>query len=373
MPERSFITEYERDIKKGILDADPMQHQLAQHFESLRQELLRRHQRLGGLTARVMRIPPLKPQGLYIWGKVGRGKTMLMQRFYDSLPTLNKRRIHFHAFMLEVHDHLHELRGKDDQTHHLLRRVARLMARDLELLCFDEFQVQDIADAMLLSSLFEAIFELGVTVVATSNRPPADLYKDGLQRQRFLPFIDLLKSKLEIFNLDGSEDYRQQTLENLAETYLIVKGKAAEKKAEDFLKDTFERLSQNASPEQQTLKIKGRKVVIEKTSDDIAWATFNELCAKPLGAEDYQTLAKTFTVLLLQGIPQLSKEKRNEAKRFVTLIDELYEHKTKLVCTAAAAPEKLYPEGDGSVEFERTASRLREMQGADWFHAEHET
>ena len=305
------------------------------------------------------------PKGMYIWGGVGRGKSMLMDLFFGSLEVKRKSRVHFHAFMLDVHARIHEWRKNNSGDP--LPKVAEAIAKESWVLCFDELQVTDIGDAMILGRLFKHLFAYGVVVIATSNRPPDDLYKDGLQRDRFLPFIDIFKQKLDVIELGGKDDYRLKHLKALKTVYMTPIGKKSDK----FLEKAFAELTNNAAPEKKSLKLNGREIVINKTAGKIAWCDFEELCAQPLGAEDYGEIAREFSTVLLGNIPKMNKEKRNEAKRFVTLIDELYEHKTKLICVADAKPDKLYPAGDGSFEFARTASRLIEMQSDKYLKAAH--
>lgn len=306
-----------------------------------------------------------KAKGLYIYGEVGRGKSMLMDAFFAAVKEKKKRRVHFHAFMQEVHKRIFALREqykKNKKEADFLPRVASAIAEEAKLLCFDEFQVKDIADAMILGRLFTLLFEAGVIVVATSNRPPEDLYKDGLKRDNFLPFIDLLKATLPIHHLGGDTDYRREKVASLDKTFISPLGK----KADAFMKKLFAELSNGQKPEPETLEVNGRDLVIERTAGHIAWASFEELCSKPLGAADYLAIADAFDTLLLENIPALSSARRNEATRFITLIDTLYEKKVKLICTAEAEPEKLYAKGDNKFEFARTVSRLLEMQSTDY-------
>lgn len=340
--------------KKSVITLDSAQLAVAEKLEALRVQLQKKSlfKRKAG-------------QGIYIYGDVGRGKSMLMDQFFDAVEIKNKRRVHFHSFMQEVHQRIHALREeykKSKKEADFLPRVAEAIAAEARLLCFDEFQVKDIADAMILSRFFELLFAAGVTVVATSNRPPEDLYKDGLKRENFLPFIDLLKSKLTILFLDGAEDYRRKKLGGLEKTYVTPLGK----KADSFIKNLFTELANGHAPEPHTLDVNGRELILERTYAHVAWCSFAELCAKPLAAGDYLAIAEEFDTLLLENIPILSATKRNEATRFISLIDVLYEHKTHLICTAEAAPEALYQKGDNRFEFERTISRLIEMQSSDY-------
>ncbi len=304
--------------------------------------------------------------GTYLWGDVGRGKSMLMDIFYEMVPIKAKRRVHFHAFMREVHARIHAWRQLKSQ-HDLLPRVVDELAREAKLLCFDEFQVHDVTDAMILSRLFTLLFQKGVVVVTTSNRAPKDLYQGGLQREQFEQFIELAEAHLDIVRIDGPLDYRLQQLKAFEQVYYPSVGE----EACEFLYDAYCALTQSAESRPTVVEVQGRNVVLEKTASGVAWVSFAELCERPLGAGDYLEIAALFHTLIMQDIPILSPEKRNEAKRFVTLIDTLYEHKVKLICSAQAPAEALYPAGDGSFEFQRTVSRLMEMQSERYLSLPH--
>ncbi|MFZ3582097.1 cell division protein ZapE [Loktanella sp. DJP18] len=305
----------------------------------------------------LFRKAPPPPRGLYMWGGVGRGKSMLMDLAYAAIDA-PKQRQHFHAFMQWVHAEIGEARktGVDDA----IKPVAAKLVADIRLLAFDEMQISDITDAMIVGRLFEALFAAGVTVITTSNRPPDDLYKDGLNRQIFAPFIDLLKDRMVVHELAAAVDYRQGRLAGTPTYFTPIN---ADSRAR--IKDVWDDLSHGQGAP-LTLRIKGRDVTLPQFHNGVARASFYDLCGKPLGAADYLALADAVRVLILEDIPSLGRDNFNEAKRFVTLIDALYEARTRLICTAAAAPEYLYREGEGSFEFERTASRLREMQADGW-------
>jgi cell division protein ZapE len=283
---------------------------------------------------------------------------MLMDLFVETLDGVPKRRVHFHAFMQEVHAGMHAARqrGVDDA----IAPVAADVVKDLRLLALDEMQITDITDAMIVGRLFQALFEGGVTVVTTSNRVPDDLYKDGLNRNLFLPFIELIKERMVVHELASPTDYRQDRLAGSPSYFTPVN---AETRAE--MNAIWDDLTRGkAAP--LTLTVKGRKVVIPKFHNGMARAPFHDLCGQPLGPADYLALADSVRLLMLDDIPTLGRSNFNEAKRFVTLIDALYEARVRLICSAAASPEMLYLEGEGSFEFERTASRLREMQAEGW-------
>jgi cell division protein ZapE len=284
---------------------------------------------------------------------------MLMDLFVEAVDIPLKRRVHFHAFMQEIQHRLHEVRktGVEDA----IRPVAEAVAEEARLLCFDEMQITDIADAMIVGRLFQYLNEKGVTVVTTSNRVPEELYKNGLNRALFVPFIAMIREWMTVQSLESETDYRQHRLAG-SPVYFSPANAAA--RAE--MTEVWDDLTQGATGEPLVLTVNGRKVELPLYAAGVGRARFWDLCARPLGPADYLAVAEAVRVLMLDDVPLLSSENFNEAKRFVTLIDALYEAKVRLVCSAADIPERLYVEGEGAFEFERTASRLREMQGADW-------
>ncbi|MEP3345083.1 MAG: cell division protein ZapE [Litoreibacter sp.] len=347
---------YNAKIKTGELTADPAQTAALPFFDDVAEEMAKTQgkKKLFGLFGN--EDVPVK--GLYIWGGVGRGKSMLMDMFFDTVPEPRKRRVHFHAFMQEVHSAMHEVRktGVDDA----IKPVADDIAQDVKLLCFDEMQITDITDAMIVGRLFENLFASGVVVVTTSNRVPDDLYKDGLNRNLFVPFIEKLKERLTVHELVSDTDYRQDRLEG-EQVYFSP----ANADAKASISRIWQSLT-GGTAEPLILRVKGRDVTLPAFHNGIARASFFDLCGQPLGAADYLSVAENVRVLILEDIPCLSRSNFNEAKRFVTLVDALYEGKVRLICSAAAEPERLYLEGEGVFEFERTASRLREMQSIEW-------
>jgi len=359
------ITRYRGMIAAGELRPDPAQAVAVEKLQLLHMRLRDYDPQKGKRVARGWfgfgKGAPHKQiqlTGLYLYGGVGRGKSMLMDLFYDRAPVRPKRRVHFHAFMAEIHVGVHIAR--ESNVDDPIRVVAEEVAEGATLLCFDEMQVTDITDAMILGRLFEALFNRGVVVVSTSNRPPDDLYKDGLNRQLFLPFIDLLKTRMVVWELSSPKDYRQDRLAG-APSYFTPVSSTARRQMDAIWADLTG--GQDAPLD---LVIKGRTVTIPRFHNAVGRATFFDLCAQPLGPADYLAVAEACRVLIIDDIPCLSRNNFNAAKRFVTLIDALYEARVRLICSAADTPEMLYLEGEGSFEFERTASRLREMQSAGW-------
>ena len=348
----------------GRLDPDPAQQLAVERLQSLHRALLdyRPEHGLLGWLARLglgENHGAQAPVGLYLCGPVGRGKSMLMDLFFATAPGPHKRRVHFHAFMLEMHDRIEQERR--DKTRGPIAKVAADIAREAALLCFDEFQVDNIADAMILERLFRALFDAGIVVVATSNREPDELYEHGLHRERFLPFIELLKQKLFVLELDSGRDYRLARLVGKT-VYYTPLGEAAH----HALEAAFAELTDGAMGEPATLVVQGRRLTVPRAARNVAWFGFADLCAQPLAAVDYLALAERYAAIIVEGIPRLTRDERNEARRFNILIDTLYEARTLVVASAALPPEQIYTAGDGTFEFRRTVSRLTEMQSADY-------
>ncbi len=347
---------YAERLAAGRIAPDPAQAAAIETLDALAKALSASRGWFGGGA---------KPRGLYIWGKVGRGKSMLMDLFFEAVTLKDKKRVHFHDFMLETHAFIFEWRktGEGDP----IAPAAKRIADKAKLLCFDEFHVTQIADAMILSRLFERLFERGVTIVATSNRKPSDLYTNGINRELFLPFIRRLEEEVDVIELKSARDFRLERLV-AAPVYYAPLGP----EADAAMDAAFERLTAGAQPAPETLDVQGRQLHVSAQAMGVARFTFDELCKQPLGAADYLTLARHYPTILLDRVPQMGKDERNWAARFVTLVDALYESKTKLVMSAGAQPDTLYVAGDGAFEFERTASRLHEMRSADYLAAERE-
>ena len=347
--------------EKVVLQLGQLETQLEQHFI-----------KPAGIISKLFSGKKPLPKGLYIYGGVGRGKSMLMDIFYDNLdkqvPAL---RTHFHAFMSGVHTRIKEWHDKNlsDKNPDVIRFVADEISRDSKVLCFDEMQINDIADAMIIGRLFEALMENNVVVIATSNRHPDELYKNGLQRERFVPFIEMFKRQMNITELKSDTDYRMKHIGNLSQTYFTPLGV----KASAFVEAAYNELSGGGKTNPKIIEVRGRKIEALKSHGGVGFFTFKSLCDANLGSEDYIEIARQFTTIIISGIPKMKKEDYNLAIRFTKLIDELYEHKCKLVCTAEAAPDGLYTDGEQSFEFARTASRLVEMQSNEYLELEHKS
>jgi cell division protein ZapE len=370
LPSTQGVTaRYEALIAHGAIEPDLAQRELARRLDALsatlnRRQFARKSSPIGWLFGQRAEPPP---RGMYVWGSVGRGKTMLMDLFFASLQTPSKRRTHFHAYMAEVHARIHEwrqqLKAGKVQGDDPIRPVAADLASEARILCFDEFAVTDIADAMVLGRLFTALFEEGVIVVATSNVPPEDLYKEGLNRALFLPFIQLVEERMEVFKLDARTDFR---LEKIGQTPVYFT--PADETAKRTIDELFRRLTGNTRPRPARFMVLGHEVHVPAQAMGVARFAFDDLCRHPLGASDYIAIARAYHTVFLEGIPKMGEAQRNEARRFITLIDVFYERRVKLIASAEAEPAELFVGDTGAeaFEFARVVSRLAEMRSRDY-------
>jgi cell division protein ZapE len=354
-----MIEAYRTELAEGSLKPDPAQASAAEKLEALSRALA------GYKPGLSLFGKKEAPRGLYIWGDVGRGKSMLMDLFFESAPVSPKLRLHFNAFMVEVHGRIHAERQKAG-TSDPIPAMARAIAGEARLLCFDEFQVTDVADAMILGRLFEQLFSFGTVIVATSNIPPDRLYEGGINRQLFLPFIAEIKSRLAVVELNGPNDYRLQHISglNVYLTPLSPETNAA-------MDAAWLRVTDGARPKSVTFNLLGRALVVPKAAHGAARFDFSDLCVQPLAAPDYLEIARHFHTVLIDHIPVMGENMHNVARRFVVMIDTFYDENVKLICSAAAAPDALYPAGTGSEAFRRAASRLVEMQSGDYLKRGH--
>ena len=360
MPDR-LIERYRAGVASGEIKPDAAQAAAAKRLQQLAAELGNYKAGRRNFFSR----PKPAPRGLYIWGDVGRGKSMLMDLFFELAPLEKKTRVHFNAFMVDVHARIHAERERGEYPDPI-PPVARSIAERSTLFCFDEFQVTDVADAMILGRLFAQLFELGVVIVATSNTEPDRLYEGGLNRQLFLRFIALIDERLDVIELNGTHDYRLQRMSGL-DIYITPLGREADAKMDA----AWLRLTDQPRGESRTLTVLGRKLIVPKAAKHVARFTFDDLCVRALGAPDYLEIARHFHTVLIDHIPQINETMRNEARRFTLLIDTLYDEGVKLICSAAVPPDQIYPAGDGSESFRRTASRLVEMRSEEYLKRGH--
>lgn len=363
----SPLEHYHEQLENGHLLPDEAQAKVVQSFQRLHDQLRapRPAPPRNGLLARLRRQPPppLTPiTGLYLWGGVGRGKTWLMDLFFHSLPIAEKRRTHFHRFMGEIHRELKHLKGQSEP----LQLVAEKIARDTRVLCLDEFQVWDIGDAMILGGLLSALFDQGITLVATSNTQPDGLYPNGLQRSRFVPAIERIKEHSKVVELDSDTDYRLRYLEQ-AETY----HSPLDETADGILSETFQSISPEPGEIGGEILINERPIGVRRVADSILWLNFDALCDGPRSQADYLELSRCYHTLLISDIPRMNDGQNDQAKRFINLIDVLYDHNVTLIVSAEEPPESLYRGAGLAFEFQRTVSRLREMQSHEWLERVH--
>jgi cell division protein ZapE len=371
---------YRARVAEGLLHADPAQAHAAETLQNL-WRILRGYDPQPALTAprgllgRLfggkrgsgdLAAPPGTPEGLYLVGAVGRGKSMLMDLFFETAEVARKRRIHFHAFMQEAHQRIHRWKQAHPGADDPIPPLADAIAGEAALLCFDEFQVHDITDAMILGRLFEALFARGVVVVATSNTAPQDLFKGKPGRDAFLPFIALIQSRVEVLHLESAQDYRRERIRGLPTWHHPMDGRA-----ERALDAAFLELTGTARGAPTSLQVLGHPVPIAEAARGVARLDFDAICGQALGPADYLAIATHFHTLVLDGIPRLGPENFDRARRFITLVDALYEHRCKLVASAEAGPDELYERGDNAAMFERTASRLMEMQSQEYLGLPH--
>jgi cell division protein ZapE len=359
----TILKAYHSAVSDHGLVADEAQRQVVDRLDRLQCEILEQ----DSLAARIRRWLPggsgtSTPRGVYLWGGVGRGKTFLMDLFYSSLDINQKKRIHFHRMMSDVHSRLKKISGTEDP----LDEVAAEIAAETSVLCFDEFFVGDIGDAMILGRLLDGLFKRGVILVTTSNAHPRDLYKDGLQRQRFVPAIEALEEHLDVLELDGGADYRLRLFEQ-AGTYLTPADELAHVKLSHY----FEEMASGKAVSDHEIEVLGRTIPTRHCAKGIAWFHFMDICDGPRSAEDYIEIARWYPTVIISDVPILSANLENPARRFIALVDEFYDRKVKLVLSAATTADSLYQGQRLEFEFRRTTSRLIEMQSADYLHAPH--
>ncbi len=366
----SVLARYKQLVAAGELKPDAEQEAAATRLDRLQRELEAQPAKPGLFGRFFSKMDHAIPRGLYVWGNVGRGKSMLMDLFHSCLAIPAKRRAHFHEFMLEVHARLRVERAKEIGDP--IQPVVLSIAAETKCLCFDEMVVNNSADAMIMSRLFTGLIEAGVVIVTTSNRAPKDLYKDGLNREHFLPFIALIEQRLDVLTLNGPTDYRMERLAGLDTWHSPLGEAATEACREAFFRLTDYPPEDAANVPAEDLDVGGGRILhVPKSLKGVAVFSFKRLCGEARGATDYLTVARHFHSVIIVGIPRLGPENRNEAARFVTLIDALYEHKVKLIAAADAEPAALYEAGDGRFEFDRTVSRLMEMQSQDYLAQGH--
>jgi cell division protein ZapE len=378
LPASGPLPAYRALTQTGALVADDGQLRAAEELQDLWTKLRGYDpppRRAGtGFVSRLLRrrpaegAPDARPSGLYLVGDVGRGKSMLMDLFFAQAVVARKQRLHFHQFMQQAHARIHQWRRENPDAEDPIPPLADAIAAEAALLCFDEFQVNDIADAMILGRLFAALFERGVVVVATSNTAPDHLFRGRPGRDAFQPFIDLLKQRLEVLELGGARDFRRARLRGMMAWHV-----PADARADAALDAAFATLSENATAGPARLMVMGRRMEIPLAAGGVARFDFSALCGQPLGAGDYLALATHYFALVLDGVPRLSPDNFDEARRFIVLVDALYEHRVKLVASADAVPDQLYLRGEGAQAFERTVSRLEEMQSQDYLALAHLT
>ena len=379
------LSQYKKMLTSGELRPDNHQAQIIEKLQNLHNDLVGYEEKISKKNNFWQRLfsgngKAVPPTGLYVYGDVGRGKSMIMDLFFATAPITSKRRVHFHAFMLDVHQAMHDWRYMDGAARKKLHGtdeddpippLAAKIAKSSLLLCFDEFQVHDVTDAMILGRLFTNLFERGVVMVLTSNRPPDDLYIGGLNRELFLPAIAMIKDKLGVSSLSGPIDYRMERMKGIQVYYHPLGDVATKALSKAFWKLTDHEVADRSKVGPEELEVQGRKIHVPVADKGVAVFSFKKLCGAALGAADYLEIAWHYHTVIMVGIPRLGPENRNEAKRFVTFIDVLYENNVKFLCCAEVAAEKIYLEGHGYFEFQRTTSRLIEMQSEEYLAKGH--
>lgn len=361
---------YQQDLNSGAIQRDATQAQTIEAFELLYNQLMEQQTRswasafVGSFASLFGKSSSPGVKGLYLWGGVGRGKTYLMDIFYESLPFSQKMRTHFHRFMKRVHAELKTLKDQSDP----LEVVADRLAKEAKVLCFDEFFVSDITDAMILANLLDGLFRRGVVLITTSNIPPKELYKDGLQRARFLPAIDLLERFTDVRNVDGGVDYRLRALKQ-ARLYYTPVDDVAKKGLADFFKGLVP--DPKSESRNQSIEIEGRDIPVVREADDVVWFDFYALCDGPRSQSDYIEIAREYHAVIVENVPEFKGQNDDQARRFIYMVDEFYDRHVKLIMSAQAPIHTLYKEGRLSFEFERTISRVQEMQSEEYLASEH--
>ncbi len=367
----SPLAKYERDLATGNFVPDSAQRRAIEELQRLYEELVLfdQQQQSPSLIQRGLRLfghQPKAPHGIYFWGGVGRGKTYMMDTFYDSLPFQRKLRVHFHRFMLRVHNELKALKGKSDP----LPLIADKLAAEARVICFDEFFVQDITDAMILGTLMEELFERNVVLVATSNILPNDLYRNGLQRARFLPAIALINQHCVVLNVDSGIDYRMRTLER-AEIYHAPADADADKNLQGYFLELAPDHCDHATANQHAIAVNNRSIAVRMECDDVVLFDFDAICGGPRSQNDYIEIAQIYHAVLISNVPQMGALNDDAARRFIALVDEFYERNVKLIMSGAAPLEELYTDGLLNFEFQRCVSRLQEMQSHEYLSRPH--
>jgi cell division protein ZapE len=354
---QDVVSLYQQHLEKRGFVADPSQRRAVDRLQRLYEEWTAYKARRNSALKRLI-VKPALPKGVYLWGAVGRGKSFLMDSFYLAVPLVRKRRVHFHHFMREIHRELNELKGSEDP----IARVAERTARRYRLICFDEFHVSDIADAMILGRFLDQVIERGVVFCMTSNYTPDGLYPNGLQRERFLPAVELIKDRLDVLQVDNGTDYRRLKMERLKVYHTGPQADARLEGVFQELKDVEE--------ETHPLDVEGRTIPYRKRAGGLVWFDFQALCGGPRSYADYVDLARRFHTVMLSGVPRMSAKQADAARRFTWLVDVFYDDRVNLVVAAEAEPEQLFLDGEHSAEFQRTVSRLHEMQSVQYLQAE---